>query len=267
MADTALLIVIMAGSGAVAGFLAGLLGVGGGIVLVPAIYLGLGAVGMAGDYQMHMAIATSLANIIPTGLSSALSHNRRGALDLELIRRWAPWLIGGAVIGVFCAARLKSDTLSLFFGCLTLFVGVTLLRPSRDGAPVRLTPGPVLQKLIPGTIGVLSTLMGIGGATLSVPVMTKFYAFPIHRAVGTSSFLGLVIAIPAVLGYIIAGWNIPGRPDFSFGFVSLPALAALMPLAILMAPLGARASHKLNRRVLSVGFGLFLIATGVRILF
>jgi len=258
------LLLIMAGAGAVAGFLAGLLGIGGGIVMVPALYFAFEAFGVTSAWHMHMAVGTSLAIIIPTAISSARSHYRRDAIDLVIIRRWAPWLVVSAFLGGGLAGELSSRTLTLFFAIMAFLMGVKLVLPLEDKPLTRDVPGTLGSAVVAFFIGGASSLMGIGGATFSVPAMTLFNV-PIHRAVGTASLIGLLIALPATMGYLMEGAGIPGRPPYSFGFVNLAAVAVVAPIAALMAPLGVRTAHALSRRRLSVIFGVFLIATAIRL--
>lgn len=257
------LVIIMAGAGALAGFMAGLLGIGGGIVMVPALYFAFDVVGIADAWHMHMAVGTSLAIIITTAISSARSHHRRGAVDGAIVRTWAPALLVSAFLGAGLAGELSSLALSLFFAVMAFLMGVKLLLPFRDKPLMERPPGGFLSSVFAFFIGGASSLMGIGGATFSVPVMTLFNV-PIHRAVGTASLIGLLIAVPATLGYLFEGIGIEGRPPYSLGFVNLAAVAVIAPAAAVMAPLGARAAHALPRRTLSIIFGLFLIAMAVR---
>jgi len=251
-------------AGIVAGFLAGLLGIGGGIIIVPALLVALAATDTADAVTMHVAVATSLATIIPTSLSSSRAHWRRGSVDGELARRWAPDVFLGACAGVLIADRLHSDTLTAVFAVMAVIFGVKMWLPLddlvlRDGVP----RGSAALSL-PFSIGALSTLMGIGGGTFGVTALGLFNQ-PIHRAVGTAALLGFVISVPASVGYVLAGWDEPGRPPFSLGYVNLLAVALIIPATILMAPLGAAAAHRLSRRWLSRLFGVFLVVTGIRL--
>ncbi|WP_405239066.1 sulfite exporter TauE/SafE family protein [Lentisalinibacter orientalis] len=251
-------------AGIVAGFLAGLLGIGGGIIIVPALLVALAATDTAGAVTMHVAVATSLATIIPTSLSSSRAHWRRGSVDVELARRWAPAVFLGACAGVLIADRLHSDTLTAIFAVMAVIFGVKMWLPLddvvlRDGVP---RGGPALS--LPFSIGALSTLMGIGGGTFGVTALSLFNQ-AIHRAVGTAALLGFVISLPATVGYVLAGWDEPGRPPFSLGYVNLLAVALIIPATILMAPLGAAVAHRLSRRWLSRLFGVFLVVTGIRL--
>lgn len=258
------LIAIMAGAGVLAGFLAGLLGIGGGIVMVPALYFAFGAVGVTSGWHMHMAVGTSLAIVIPTAISSARSHHKRNAVDLVIIKRWAPWIMVSAFLGAGLAGNLSSAALTVFFAAMAFLMGVKLVLPFEDRPLTGDMPGTAISGVVAFFIGGASSLMGIGGATFSVPAMTLFNV-PIHRAVGTASLIGLLIALPATLGYLMEGIGIEGRPPYSFGFVNLAAVAVIAPVTVLMAPLGVRAAHALPRRVLSVIFGLFLIGTAIRL--
>lgn len=254
----------LAVAGALAGFLAGLLGIGGGIVMVPALFFTFETLDLGGDYRMHLAVATALAVIVPTSFVSARAHRRRGAFDGETFRAWAPWIAVGALIGVVVAGRISSAALTLFFATMAAIMGLKLLLPLDDVTLGDRRPGGVVGRLIPLAIGGFSAMMGIGGATFSVPAMTLFGA-PIHRAVGTAALIGFVIAVPAALAYVAAGWRAEGLPPTSAGFVNLAAFAVIAPVSMLAAPVGAAVAHRLNRRLLSILFGLALIGTAARL--
>ncbi|WP_405220754.1 sulfite exporter TauE/SafE family protein [Lentisalinibacter sediminis] len=251
-------------AGIVAGFLAGLLGIGGGIIIVPALLVALAATDTADAVTMHVAVATSLATIIPTSLSSSRAHWQRGSVDLELARRWAPAVFVGACAGVLIADRLHSDTLTAIFAVMAVIFGVKMWLPLDDVVLRDEVPRGTTALSLPFSIGALSTLMGIGGGTFGVTALNLFNQ-PIHRAVGTAALLGFVISLPASVGYVLAGWDEPGRPPFSLGYVNLLAVALIIPATILMAPLGAAVAHRLSRRWLSRLFGVFLVVTGIRL--
>jgi len=251
-------------AGVVAGFLAGLLGIGGGIIIVPALLVALAATDTAAAVTMHVAVATSLATIVPTSLSSTRAHWQRGSVDLPLARRWAPAVFLGACAGVLVADRLHSDTLTAIFAVMAVLFGVKMWLPLDDVVLRNDVPRSKAAMSLPFSIGALSTLMGIGGGTFGVTALSLFNQ-PIHRAVGTAALLGFVISVPATVGYVLAGWNEPGRPPFSLGYVNLVAVAVIIPATILMAPLGAAAAHRLSRRWLSRVFGVFLVITGIRL--
>ncbi len=263
--DMITLIAILAAASAIAGFLAGLLGIGGGIVMVPALYFAFGAIGVAAEYQMHLSVATALAVIVPTGAMSAWSHHKRGGVDRAIIRQWGVWIVSGAIAGSLIAAELESRSLVIFFGAMAGLMGLKMILPL-DGRVIgqRLPQGPAGAPL-PFLIGGFSSVMGIGGATFSVPVLTLF-SVPLLRAVGTASLLGFLIALPSAFSYMISGHGVENLPPGSIGFVNLIAFATAAPVSMAMAPLGAKVAHAIPRRALSIVFGIALIVTSVRFL-
>ncbi|NKD84603.1 sulfite exporter TauE/SafE family protein [Haematospirillum jordaniae] len=267
--DTTLSILILAagfiGTGIAAGFLAGLLGVGGGIIMVPALFHLLATPGIDDSVRMHMAVGTSLAVIIPTALSSSWSHHRRHAIDTDLLKTWAPGIVAGSVLAGIIAASVKGYVLTAVFSVTALLVALHMaFGPSGSSFTSRM-PGTLGQLCLGTLIGTLATLMGIGGATLSVPAMTAF-SIPIHRAVATASALGLAIGIPGAVGFAMAGTDTPGRPPWSLGYISLPGALVLAPLSACFAPWGARVSHTVKPHRLRQVFALFLFVTSLRML-
>lgn len=260
-----LLAVGMLCTGAVAGVLAGLLGVGGGIVIVPVLFILFDFLDIPMQVSMHLAVATSLATIIPTSISSARSHNKRGSIDLDLLKSWAPIIFCGALIGGLLSKYLASGSLTLIFGVIALLVSINMALPKKIIIAETLPGGVAGKGVLPGFIGGFSALMGIGGGTLSVPILSAF-SFPIHRAVGTASAFGLVIAIPAVLGFIWSGWSAELRPPYSLGYVNIPAAILIFSVSIFTAPLGAKLAHSLNPSNLKKAFALFLFITSLRML-
>ena len=253
-------------TGLVAGVLAGLLGVGGGIVIVPVLFWLFDFLNIPPETAMHLAVGTSLATIIPTSISSARSHHAKGAIDIALFKRWAPIIALGAAIGGWSSRYLASSTLTLLFGTVAVIVAINMILPKKIILANALPKHPVSNGLIGTTIGVFSALMGFGGGTLSVPVLTLF-SFPVHRAVGTASAFGFVIAVPAVIGFIAAGWSVDGRPPWSMGYVSVPAAVLIFSTSVLTAPLGGRIAHALNPQRLRIAFALFLFVSALRMLF
>ena len=266
MADYAVMAVAMLGTGVVGGILAGLLGVGGGIVIVPVLEIVLGLLGVPAEIRMHVAVATSLAVIIPTSISSARAHNQRQSVDFDLAKRWAAFILVGAITGIVIASHVGGVVLSAVFGIVALLVAIKMALPLDDVALTREVPRGVLSGLLPTFIGTISTMMGIGGGTLSVPALTLMNT-PIHRAVGTSALFGLLISIPGAVGFAIAGWGNEQLPAGSIGFVNIIGFALIAPVTVLAAPLGARLAHALSRRNLSLLFGLFLIVVSARMIF
>ncbi len=253
----------MLATGAVAGVLAGLLGIGGGIVIVPVLSFVLEYLGVDDAIRMHVAVGTSLATIIPTSLSSTRAHLARDCVDVALARIWSPFILIGSAAGVWAAAHMHSSSLSLVFAVVAFLIGLKLLMPIDDKRLAQRVPGGVSIKSVPAAIGAISSMMGIGGGTLTVAALTLLNQ-PIHRAVGTAALFGLAISLPGALGFVIAGWGDPRLPPASAGFVSLAGLVLIAPMTVLTAPLGAAIAHRLSPRTLSALFGVFLLATAFR---
>lgn len=261
------IIPILLAVGAVAGTLAGLLGVGGGIVIVPVLFwlAEVGILDVAPEVAIHFAVATSLMTIIPTSISSARAHHRKGSIDMPLFRAWAPFMVIGALLGGVLAANIDASFLLAVFGIIALIVVVNMLNPKPfvlASAPPQAT---VARASIAGPIGVFSAMMGIGGGTLSVPVLTLL-STPVHRAVGTASLFGLMIAVPGILGYALAGQDIPGLLDYSIGYINIPAAIVISMATIFFAPFGAGVAHRLNARHLRMAFAVFLGLSGAKML-
>ena len=263
MPEVVLLIIALLAAGVAGGILAGLLGVGGGIVVVPALEFVLEWYGVPSAYRMHIAVATSLAVIVPTSISSARAHHQRGAVDVALAKRWAPLIGIGAVIGVLVASMVSGPTLTAVFGVFVFLVAVKMSLPLDRKTLAATVPANPFMGLVPTAIGTISSMMGIGGGTLTVPTLTLF-GEPMHRAVGTSALFGLLISVPGAIAFVIAGWGNADLPPGSIGFVSLVGFILIAPTTVLMAPLGARLAHALSQRALSLLFGVFLLLIAVR---
>lgn len=253
----------MLATGAVGGVLAGLLGIGGGIVIVPVLEAALGILGVDPAVRMHVAVATSLATIIPTSISSARAHHRRGAVDVPLVRRWAALVLAGSLVGVWIASSVHSVVLSLVFATVALLIALKLLLVRGERSLTAEVPRAPLMALVPTAIGTLSSMMGIGGGTLSVGVLT-FCGQPIHRAVGTASLFGLAISLPGTLAFVVTGLDDPRMPSGNLGFVNIVGVALIAPATVLFAPLGASLAHRLSQRQLGTLFGVFLLAMAAR---
>jgi uncharacterized membrane protein YfcA len=259
------LIGVLAATGLLAGFVAGLLGVGGGIVTVPVLEYSLRFAGVPDDYRLHVAVATSLAAIIPTAISSTRAHHARGAVDWDLAKRWSPPLLAAAFGGSLLASHAPLSALAALFGGVALLIAVKMLLPLDHWRLADRVPRGLPGAGVAGLIGGVSAMMGIGGGTLAVPTLT-LCGYPIHRAVGTAAFFGLLISVPGTAGYLLAKPD-AGLPWLTIGFVSLAGLALIGPGAMLTATLGARVAHGLSRRRLAQAFGLFLVVVGTRMLF
>lgn len=262
---SAILILELALLGLCTGFMAGLLGIGGGMMLVPFLTYFLGLRQVSPDLAVKMAIATAMATILFTSLSSVYAHHRRGAVRWPLVARLAPGIALGALaasFGVFTS--LKGSWLAVFFG---VFVGFSALQMfiDRKPAPSRQMPGAAGQWAAGGGIGFLSGLVGAGGGFMSVPFMT-WCNVPIHNAVATSAALGFPIALFNVMGYVLGGQSVAGRPEYALGYLWLPALGVIATCSVLTAPLGAHAAHRLPVRPLKRVFASFLLVLGAYML-
>jgi len=259
------LIAILAVSGVVAGFVAGMLGVGGGIVTVPVLEYALRFAGVPEEYRLHIAVATSLAAIIPTSISSARTHHGKGAVDWQLAKRWGVPVVIGAVLGGIAASHAPLPVLASVFGSVALLIATKMLLPLDHWRVTDHVPGGVGGLVLPTLIGGVSAMMGIGGGTLTVPTLS-LCGYPIHRAVGTAAFFGIFISIPGTAGYLLARPPVE-LPWATVGFVSLVGLALIAPGSMLTATLVARVAHSLSRRRLSQAFGLFLLFVGGRMVY
>jgi uncharacterized protein len=250
-------------SGAVSGILAGLFGIGGGAVVVPVLYQGLTILGVDEAVRMHLSVGTSLAIIVPTSIRSFLAHRKRGAVDMDYLKTWMIPVPVGVVAASLVAAIISGAALRGIFAAIALIVGIRLLLNRDSWRLGDHIPGNPVHAVVGVLIGFLSTLMGIGGGVLNNTYMTLF-GRPIHQAVATSAGVGTLIAVPGVIGYIWAGWGDAGLPPLSAGFVNLLGLVLVVPITVLVAPLGVRLAHALSRRQLEIGFGIFLLAVSAR---
>lgn len=256
----------MLATGCVAGVMAGLFGIGGGIVIVPVLEFTLGNLGVDPAIRMHVAVATSLATIIPTSLSSARAHHQRQAVDMAIVKRWAVFVLGGALVGAWIASQVHSRILAIVFATFALLVALKMIVLPKGRNVTNGMPRSPLVAVIPTAIGCLSSMMGIGGGTFSVMTLTLFNQ-PIHRAVGTAALLGLVISVPGTVGFIVAGWNDVRVPPGSLGYVSLLGFALIAPATVLTAPVGARIAHSFSEKKLATMFGIFLLLAATRMFY
>ncbi len=260
-----LLALLLIATGLVAGLLAGLFGVGGGIVMVPVLELALPQAGFPREWCMHVAVATALAAIVPTSISSSRAHHRRGGIDWDIVRAWAPGIVLGGLAGSLLASRASDDVLTGVFGVVAALISLKMFLPLDHLRISERVPKGLTGKLIATVIGGVSSMMGIGGGTLSVPAMT-LTGGAIHRAVGTAAFFGLLLSVPGTLGYLLASPGV-ALPGATVGLVSLLVLALVAPMSMLTAPTGARLAYSLDKRTLSKIFGGFLCLVALRMLF
>lgn len=257
-----LLLVVIGG---VAGVLAGLLGVGGGIVLVPAFFYTFQTLGYDGPQLMQMCLGTSLATIVVTSVRSVLSHNKKGAVDWDILRTWAPGIVIGAVVGVTVAASLRSGTLQGIFGVLGIVIGVYMGFGRSEWRLGAQMPRGVTRGVLSPMVGFLSVLMGIGGGSFGVPLMS-LYNTPIHRAVATAAGFGLIIAVPGVAGFLLVNLDPAMRPPFTIGAVNLVAFGIVIAMTLMTAPLGVKLAHAMDPKPLKRVFAVFLTLVALNML-
>jgi uncharacterized protein len=250
--------------GAIVGVLAGLLGVGGGLVIVPMLLFCFTQQDLPQESLMHLAIGTSAASIIFTSVSSFWAHHKRGAVMWGVVLRIALGILAGTVLGTFLAARLSTYGLKVFFSVFLCFVALQMLL-DRKPRPARELPGWWGTSAVGTVIGAISSLAGIGGGIMSVPFLL-WCNQPMHRAIGTSAAIGFPIAVFTSLGYIMHGLQADALPAYSVGYVYLPALVCLVSASVLTAPLGASLAHRLPVGALKRAFAVLLIVVGVRML-
>ncbi len=248
--------------GLIAGLLAGLLGVGGGLVIVPMLIFCFVKQDIQPDVIMHLALGTSLASIMFTSISSFMSHHKRGAVDWPIVKRIVPGILIGTFLGTFVASRLSTGFLKGFF-CVFLYSVATQMILNKKPKASRELPGPAGMFGVGSTIGVASALVGIGGGSLSVPFML-WCNVTAHRAIGTSAAIGFPIAIAGALGYVVNNLHATGLPPYSVGYVYLPALLFIVCFSVLTAPLGAKLAHALPVDKLKRIFALFLYAVATK---
>lgn len=249
--------------GAGAGVIAGLLGVGGGIILVPAFFYVFDHLGYGGAQLMQVCVATSLATIIVTSLRSVQAHHAKGAVDWALLRGWAAFVAGGAAFGTWVAGQASSQALQVIFGSLAGMAGLYLAfgrEAWRLGGEV---PRGAIGAAWPTGLGFFSAMMGIGGGTFGVPIQT-LYGVPIHRAVATAAGLGVLIAVPAVIGFMAL--RVPDAPPYSLGAVNLPAFAIVIAATLITTPYGAKLAHRMNAKPLKRAFALFITLVALNML-
>ena len=271
VAELVELALMLVAVGALSGFFAGIFGIGGGAILVPVFYECFRLAGVPLEVRMPLCIGTSLAIIIPTSIRSFRAHHARGAVDLEILKLWWLPIVFGVIAGSVTARYAPERLFKIVFAAVAWSAAARLLL-ARDNWKLGddLPKGP-LMRLYGFIVGLMSTLMGVGGGLFSNLLMT-FYGRPIHQAVATSSALAVLISIPGALGYIYAGWPAAARyPDvaalqwpFAVGYVSLIGAVLVMPTSLLTAPLGVRAAHAMSKRTLEVAFGCYLFIVGSR---
>ena len=266
LADFLWLAVALLGAGIVTGLLAGLFGVGGGIVIVPVLYQVFGLLGVTEDLKMHLCVGTSLAIIIPTSISSFRTHLSKGKVLMDVLKIWSVPVFAGVMLGSAVAAFAPGQVLKGVFVAVATLNATKLLMGRDDWRFGPALPGRANLSLFGFVLGLASALMGIGGGVIANMYLTMF-GVAMHSAVATSAGLGVLISIPGFIGYIAAGWaKMALLPPLSLGFVSVLGFLLVAPTSTLLAPYGARLAHRTPKRKLEIAFGIFLLITAARFL-
>lgn len=251
--------------GVFTGFIAGLFGVGGGLMLVPLLFMMFAEQGIAQAHQMHLALGTAMATILFTSISSMRAHHAHGAVRWEIVRYMAPGLMLGTLAGTIMASHIPTQPLGVLFTVIVYYASWQMAFGFHPKPSHRL-PGPLGLFTAGMVIGSISSLVSAGGGFMSVPFMLLCNVV-IHQAVGTSSALGFPIALAGTVGYILSGWNVSERPEHALGFVYLPALLGVVAFSVLTAPMGAKCAHRLPVKPLKRAFGGFLALLATKMLY
>ena len=247
------------------GFVAGLFGIGGGLITVPFLYYIFGSLDIDQQYLMHLAVGTSFAIIIPTSTVSVLTHHKFKAVDFNIVKTYGIYVIAGVIIGTVFAASLKTKSLILFFSIVIFFLGIYLLLLKEKEKNV-ITKIKLHLKIILGfLVGFISAPMGIGGAIMNVPIL-KFFGYSINKAIGSAAAIGFLIALFGAFGFLITGSYLQTNLPLSIGFINIPAFLIFIPITTFMARVGARTVHKIDKKKISKFFGLFLLIIATKFL-
>lgn len=261
-AETVALLLAVGGIG---GFLSGLLGIGGGFIYTPTLYFVFRLIGYEGDHAMHVAIGTSLSAIVLNSLSSARAHHARGSVDIDLFKLWLPFTVIGVVSGTLLASSLSSFTLKCIFAALTGMIAIYMffeVPVSERKKVAHITAS--MHRFCAMIIGALATMIGVGGAIMTVPLL-NYGGMRLQRAIGTASAIGILVAIPGSASYLISGLIFGGAlPPYTVGFINWAAVLAIVPLAAITVPIGARLSYKLPNQILRKIFASFLVIVSLK---
>jgi uncharacterized membrane protein YfcA len=247
------------------GFVAGLFGIGGGLITVPFLYYIFGSLGIDQSYLMHLAVGTSFAIIIPTSTVSVLTHHKFKAVDFNIVKSYGIYVIFGVIIGTIFAASLKTKSLVLFFTIVIFLLGFYLLFVKEKKNDVIINIKLHLKIILGFIVGFISAPMGIGGAIMNVPIL-KFFGYSINKAIGSAAAIGFLIALFGAFGFLITGSYLKTNLPFSIGFLNIPAFLIFIPITTFMARIGARTVHKIDKNKISKLFGIFLLVIATRFL-
>ncbi len=248
------------------GFVAGLFGIGGGLITVPFLYFIFGSLDIDQAFLMHLAVGTSFAIIIPTSIVSVLTHHKFKAVDFDIVKSYGVYVILGVILGTIFAATLKTKSLVLFFSIIIFLLGVYLLLIKEKEKNVIIKIKLYIKILLGFIVGFLSAPMGIGGAVMNVPIL-KFFGYSINKAIGSAAAIGFLIALFGAFGFLITGSYLKANLPLSIGFLNVPAFLIFIPITTIMARLGAKTVHKIDKNKISKLFGIFLLIISIKFLF
>ena len=261
-----LFIILMVITAFPVGFFAGLFGIGGGLITVPFLFFIFSSLDIDPNYVMHLAVGTSFSIIIPTSFVSIYTHNKHGAVDLQIIKSYALFVIIGVVVGTSLASIMKTKGLILFFTIVVYFLSIYLLFLKEKAQETKPNFN-LLPKIVFGFIsGFVSAPMGIGGAVMNVPIL-KYFGYPINKAIGSAAAIGFFIALFGAIGFLISGSYLEADLPLSIGFINIPALLIFIPITTVMAKVGANAVHKIDKQKITKFFGIFLLVVGTIFLY
>ncbi len=247
------------------GFVAGLFGIGGGLITVPFLYFIFGSLDIDQAYTMHLAVGTSFAIIIPTSAISVLTHNKFKAVDFDIVKSYGIFVVLGVILGTLFAASLKTKSLVLFFTVIIFFLGVYLLFLKEKEKNILVKIKLHLKIILGLIVGFISAPMGIGGAIMNVPIL-KFFGYSINKAIGSAAAIGFLIALFGAFGFLITGTLLEIKLPLSIGFLNIPAFLIFIPITTYMARIGARTVHKIDKNKISKLFGVFLVIVAIKFL-
>ena len=248
------------------GFVAGLFGIGGGLITVPFLYYIFNTAGINQDYIMHLAVGTSFAIIIPTSTVSVMTHHKFKAVDFDIVKSYGIYVVLGVIFGTIFSASLKTKSLVLFFSIIILLLGIYLLLLKEKETNITLEIKLHLKVILGFLAGFISAPMGIGGAVMNVPIL-KFFGYSINKAIGSAAAIGFLIALFGATGFLISGSYLNTNLPLSIGFLNIPAFLIFIPITTFMARIGARTVHKIDKNKISKYFGIFLLVIAAKFLY
>ena len=257
-------VIVMAVAAIPVGFVAGLFGVGGGLITVPVLFYIFNSAGLDRSFIMHLAVGTSFAIIIPTAFVSTITHMKFKAVDFDIVKSFGVFVMFGIILGTIFAVNLKTANLVLFFSIITMFFAFYFLITKEKMKPMQNKMN-MVHKIILGSLsGFFAAPMGIGGGSINVPIL-KMFGYPINQAIGSSAAIGFLVSLIGALGFVISGTYLDTEAPLSFGFVNIPVFLIFIPITMIMAKIGAKVVHQINKQIINRLFGIFLFIVSCRL--